>query len=143
MSQEFDLNTNINKHYNFFNYPNSFFKVNEHIDDNLKLSSIFNDSQMILFFKIYNMILKNKKVFTPDDISNYNSDLYHKWILLLAILYEKQNLFDNIEYCNIQLIEHTKIYSDFSFKGLKFLHPPNYVYYKSLEIGKFDPYISV
>ncbi len=107
----------------------------------------FNDSQREKFIIIYMHILNKKKNLTADDIENgdfnRNYDVYHEWILLLNIIYDKYDLYKNIEHCNVQHVERSKNYENFTFQNVKYLHSPKFVYWKTLEIGKFSPYTSV
>lgn len=101
------------------------------------------NSQISLFVKMYiNNALEHKEYVKSD---HYN---YHEWILLQDLIYTKLGVYpEDIMDQHISLYDEEALYDKnektFSFMSLPFFNEPLFVYFKTLEIGKFSPYTSI
>jgi hypothetical protein len=102
-----------------------------------------NTNQAALFRDIYiNKIFQEQKCVTSDYY------YYHEWILLQDLIYTRLNIYpNNIIEENIILHEEEQLYNknekDYSFMTLQYFNEPLFVFFKTLEIGKFAPYLSI
>jgi hypothetical protein len=116
------------------------------IDANIKMiyeKLNLTQRQIYLFESIYvNDALRNKKCIK----SNHNN--YHEWILLQDLIYTKLGVYpENIMDQHVSLHDEEALYNKkektYIFMTLPYFNEPRFVFFKTLEIGKFSPYTSV